>query len=252
MMTSRIKIHSTSTAETAVPVQPPPPPNPNSLREMNTYGLLEWKPKWSQHKFVVMGPSDKVEHTAVTYDKGVNEGEISRRVKEGDFDLLIDIGSAFGYYPCLLKSVRPDIPVVAIEADPTRYGCLLRNTAFYDDMEVIYGMAGAYDLRINVIQRMCDVRVQNGTEIRNRRTIKELWELRSLAVRPLIKIDVEGGEDKILAGSREVMSDARTRWIVECHQWCATPIDEIADWFRDCGRSPVVGMGGQISHVYVD
>jgi len=238
---------------------PPVPPAPKlrgkPMADMRIHQVVEWTPRWSAHKFVLLGSEDWAVRTAHNYDGGRNEAVTSDLVLAAEFDLLVDIGAAYGYYPCLLKSHRPDIPVVAIEADPTRYGCLLRNVAPYPDVKAVYGMAGDYDLRLDDVDKMCDVRTTATPRVDRRYSLRELWDMRGLAVRPLFKIDTEGGEGDILRSGLDVVRDTRTRWIVEHHSWGNMSLTELMDLFRTCGREPRCGdgaSGGQINHIYVD
>lgn len=222
---------------------------------MKLHQVVEWTPQWSEHRFVLLGAAEWAQQMASHYDKGTNEGNTSTVVAQGNFDLLVDVGAAYGYYTCLLKARHPDIPVVAIEADPLRYGCLLKNCSPYVDVEAVYGMAGNYALCLPLAAGMCDVRGRGRPLVTQQFSLADLWALRPDAKEPLFKIDTEGGESQILTGCEELIANKNTRWIVEHHAWDpGATLDQLVDMFRSCGREPVVREPGSssVNHIHVD
>lgn len=238
-----------ATTDRTVPLRDGPP-----CADMKIHQLVEWTPRWSRHKFVLLGNESWASRMAMNYDSGRAEGAVSDRLLRMDFDLLVDVGAAYGYYPCLLKSQQPGLRVVAVEADPTRYGCLLRNTSFYHDVDAIYGMAGSYDLCLNNVDSMCDVRKTGTPPVLNHYSLEALRSRHPDAGVVLFKIDVEGGEGLILKDSAALIADPTTRWVVEYHKWGPMPLPELLDLFRASGRSPVweLHSGGNTGHIFVD
>jgi FkbM family methyltransferase len=140
-----------------------------------------------------------------------------------------DVGAYFGYHTLLMRRVAGAHRVIALEPDPSNRAHLERHLALNDatDVTVLPVAAGAAPGR----GRVEVYRVPSGNEVvpvNDGAGELEIVTLDGLLDRypppSLIKVDVEGAEDAVLAGARRVLEDVRPTWIIELHSTDATPL----------------------------
>lgn len=80
---------------------------------------------------------------------------LTEYIKENNVKRILEIGSAIGYSACKMALVSPDISVVTVERDETRYNEAVKNIHNFgldDQIEIILGdaleteVAGLFDL----------------------------------------------------------------------------------------------------------
>lgn len=224
------------------------------MKEMSVEenAMFTWKPSWGEHPFTLIGERERAMRYTAHYDKDNHEPSNADFIATVSFDSFIDVGAAFGYYSCLLKSANPDLFVVAVEADPLRYGCLLRNLSYYEDVLPLYGMVGNYDLRINEPTKMGDIRVQEGPKVKSQYALDLLLAQRPAdKVSTLIKVDIEGGEGELLQSSREILGDPNLKWMIEVHPWSSVSAESARQMFLDAGRQNVWLSDRRSNRLYV-
>ena len=116
-----------------------------------------------------------------------------------DNDIYIDVGSAFGFFPGLISSLNPNIEIHAFEAGWRQFHFLKMNSRFYGDKWYINNKY-----------------VGNASEADNLVSLDEYC--RYTGITPtLIQIDVDGFETKVIQGSKELLQNRQTEFLIEVH-----------------------------------
>lgn len=227
---------------------------PEFPRDPNSYqSILTWRPSWSAHQFSVVGEDVQVERYRQHYDSGRNEGPVSQLIRDLDYQLLVDVGAGFGLYPAMRLQARPGTEVVAIEADPLRYGICVKNLLPYgESCKVIWGTVGPLQHHDAAPGKMVCYRKQDGPVL-HETTIPLADLLADSSCKTLVKIDVEGAEAEILRGQGALMANPAFQWIVEVHSWGTESAETICQWFRDADREidALTQAGGSLQRFFV-
>jgi precorrin-6B methylase 2 len=137
---------------------------------------------------------------------GVYEPEIAGRVASyvSRTSCCYDIGAAIGYYTLAFAQLAPEGSVYAFEMDKSLCEqlsvTLQRNVGLRPNVHIINGLVARY-----------------GDEKRGLVNIDELVFGRQIEPPSLIKMDVEGAEADVLAGSSEVLRQFHPGLVVETH-----------------------------------
>ena len=155
------------------------------------------------------------------YEPDLTE-QIVKRLKPNSN--CIDVGANFGYYTCLMSKHCPEGKVVAIEPNKAVYDLALDNVRInflHERVNVIHAAAGDREGEIMVYERVGRsgnssiapagaVFTDSMVEPPERSCMVDLTPLDRLQDRlngriDIIKIDVEGAEPMVLAGTREIV-----------------------------------------------
>ena len=157
-------------------------------------------------------------------DEGFAEFEAVERKVMADLmrrsDAFVDVGAHHGFYSAL--AVHLGIPAIAVEPDEANLAILSMNAkgrsieicpkamsdqpgrmAFFGDGEV-GSLNSDWEGSAAFFRRMVDVT-----------TLDHFLAGRFIGERLLIKVDVEGNEDKVLDGARAVLERPGVHWMIE-------------------------------------
>lgn len=147
--------------------------------------------------------------------------------------LFVDVGASLGQYTRAASRILRDARIVAVEADPLRHEELARNCARWaqesgNRIDAVFAAAADADgdtaffvTHSNVSGGLFPHPISHQQvawdEIRvPARSLDNLCE----ALDPdLVKIDVEGGELRVLQGARRLLAARKARFLVELHGW---------------------------------
>lgn len=137
-----------------------------------------------------------------------------------------DIGANVGFYSWLLMSADPDLHAVLFEPDPDNIE-LVNATIARGELEQITLVAKAASTEQGTARFVMDPESgttshleSGGTGVKGAVVTVETTtlddELERLSPPDLIKIDVEGAEDMVLAGAARLLDEVRPVIIIEC------------------------------------
>jgi FkbM family methyltransferase len=153
--------------------------------------------------------------------------------------LFVDVGAALGQYTFFANQLLEGAVIYAIEADPIRHERLVElcrewsrsshGNKIVPLKKAVSDREGQTTFFVTDDDRSGGFFPTDGLP----GTDPETFEWRQIAVetvtldglfngRPppdLVKIDVEGGEHRVLAGSRRLLEQGHTRFMVEVHPW---------------------------------
>jgi FkbM family methyltransferase len=167
---------------------------------------------------------------------------IQRRLAPGDG--FIDVGANIGYFTALAaRRVGRDGDVIAIEASPNIFARLSQTLAMNADCQGVRSINKAAAATTGAIDMFAGPEHNIGltTTVRRRgmarhatieaMPLDDLLEPAEVRRARLIKIDVEGGEDAVLAGMSAILRDGRPdlEVLVEL-----SPL-----WWSDPGKRPI-------------
>lgn len=154
-------------------------------------------------------------------------------------NVFVDIGASLGQYTFYINKHIRGGKIFAVEADPFRFATLKDNCNKWESFSnnKLYPIHAAIsDLDGNVPFYITNSSVSGGLFIHSipyesgeeKKTIK--WEeiiVRSLKLdtlikntnADLIKIDVEGGELRVLRGATKLLQEGETKFLIEIHSW---------------------------------
>jgi FkbM family methyltransferase len=134
-------------------------------------------------------------------------------------DIVVDVGAHVGFYTLLTASTRPDIRIVAIEADPYNAAALRANVrrAGAGNVEIVEKAASdrsgvaSYQQNLGTVGSSLVVRTGTGPartiEVPTTTIDDALGDVGGRAL--LVKIDVEGAERSVLRGATSSLRDAQ-------------------------------------------
>ena len=137
-----------------------------------------------------------------------------------DIKAFWDIGANIGYYAWLVRSMRPEVPVLAVEPDPTNFRLLEQTRRYAPGVEIlniavseregtatflidsVSGATGTLEVASDTFNERHYGEPRRSTTV----PIRTLDSLSTGRTPPdLIKIDVEGHESAVLAGASSLM-----------------------------------------------
>lgn len=139
---------------------------------------------------------------------------------------LVDVGANIGTICLPLAAAFADLRVLAVEANRHTAGVLSKNVEqnSLSNVEVVHAAVGARSGTIDFPTPPLDMAISYGRLGAHMagRVPSEPVRLRMLdEIAPpdtkLVKIDVEGFEDQVLAGAGRVLNDLRPVWVVEAN-----------------------------------
>jgi FkbM family methyltransferase len=145
-----------------------------------------------------------------------------RLLREHEISRFWDVGANFGYYAWLAKSIRPDVEVTLVEPEPANLA-LIRATLARHGVDGVRVLAAAAS---DVNGEATFMRDFDGALCGTLETL--VVESRALLRVPtlrldsldgpvdLIKIDVEGHEEQVLAGAEITIARHRPIVVLEC------------------------------------
>jgi FkbM family methyltransferase len=153
-----------------------------------------------------------------TYESPVQEA-ILRHLKPGTF--AWDVGAFIGYHTLLMRRIAGLCRVIALEPDPINRSRLERHLAANDaeDVVVLPVAAGKARGRAHLDHRVghpSETRVVPA-EIGACKVVTLDGLLEGFPPPALVKLDVEGGEESILAGAVRLIEETRPVWVLETH-----------------------------------
>lgn len=147
--------------------------------------------------------------------------------------VFVDVGASLGQYTFFANSALRNGDIIAVEADPIRFDALKINcekwaTSSTNALRPVH--AAASDADGEVAFSVTDSNVSGGLfphpverpDLRWREVRVRSVTLDTLlgGVRPdLVKVDVEGGEWRVLQGARHLLAGGKTKFLVELHGW---------------------------------
>jgi FkbM family methyltransferase len=163
---------------------------------------------------------------------------LERELREGD--AFYDVGANVGAYSLIAAAVCPQATVVAIEPGPANYEALCRNLVLNGMTGTVVplpvGLAaethlaslGLTDASAGAADHVLDGRREGGSVPVLAYALDELIGAFRLPPPTLLKIDVDGTEDAVLAGASLSLGDRRLRSvIVEVEAEKTGPVREI-------------------------
>jgi FkbM family methyltransferase len=147
--------------------------------------------------------------------------------------VFIDVGASLGQYTMFASRILRNGQIIAIEADPLRHEELARNCARWaaeSGNRIGAVFAAASDTDGDTAFFVTHSNVSGGLFPHPIAQQKVVWDEIKVPARTLdslceglapdlVKIDVEGGELRVLAGSRRLLAGRSTRFLVELHGW---------------------------------
>ena len=142
---------------------------------------------------------------------------------------IIDIGANIGQFSCMSNYVFPQANIYAIEPDPKVFSILSSNTNFINRISLFNFAIGDYSRMIN-FNINADTQISSVLELGEKRkkefpknkvisiietemkTLDSILSSNCLTKPILIKIDVQGFEDKVLVGARKLLKDID--WVI--------------------------------------
>ena len=147
--------------------------------------------------------------------------------------VFIDVGASLGQYTMFANRILRGGRIVAVEADPLRHEELARNCTRWSSEsgnEISAVFAAASDAEGDTAFFVTHSNVSGGLFPHPIAHQKVSWDEIKVPSRTLdtlceglspdlVKIDVEGGELRVLMGSRCLLAERKTRFLVELHGW---------------------------------
>jgi FkbM family methyltransferase len=153
--------------------------------------------------------------------------------------VFYDVGANIGYYSWLLKSQNPNISITLFEPDPINYRLITETIGFnrltgiktlpYAVSDEVGKVSFAQDLLTGATGTLEEASTSFSSRYHKtlpkiimveRITLDELKQLNCIPYSPvdLIKIDVEGHEEKVLRGAERLLNEDQPILIFECFQ----------------------------------
>ena len=146
-------------------------------------------------------------------------------------ELFLDVGASLGQYTFFANRILRGKRIVAIEADPDRYAELAKNCAKWEKegtnrITVIHSAVG--DARDPVRFWVTRTQISGGLfPVAERSDLYRPIEVPQVTVDDFyepgvptfIKIDVEGGESRVMRGARRHVEGGHTRFLTEITWW---------------------------------
>ncbi|MEX1183605.1 MAG: FkbM family methyltransferase [Gemmatimonadota bacterium] len=146
-------------------------------------------------------------------------------------DLFIDIGASLGQYTYYANRIMSGGRIIAVEADPDRYAELARNCAKWqvegtNSIKVIHAAAG--DAHGKVQFYVTGTQISGGLfPVAERSDAYRPVEVQQVmvddfhepGVSTFVKIDVEGGEHRVLRGATAHITGGTTSFLTEVTWW---------------------------------
>jgi FkbM family methyltransferase len=219
--------------------------------------------------------------------KGLNKAYFSNEMHEKEIilklpellrgvELFVDIGASLGQYTYFASRCMNGGHIVAIEADPIRFEELERNCrkwestsnnklsamngaacdrdgqiTFYTTNTSISGGLFAHDISQSVLSSSGLKAVDWNEIVVDCFTLDSLFENRSP---DFVKVDVEGGELRVLKGASRILTEGKAKFLVELHGGWIDPESgrspsEIGEFMRPLGYYSVEDFSGRVLFV---
>lgn len=172
------------------------------------------------------------------------EKEVSNIVLEGDYDLFVDVGAAFGYFSLLAASTG-DVQILAVEPHPVRFGWLKWNLRHLPKAipfsKAIHYIPSLLDMHCtkHPLGLIGDKTMGNKQPLLYKVPTECLDTLINVHSNPvpkktLIKIDVEGAEMNVLHSMYELLDSTynNVSVIVEVHTTHVS-VEQVDDYFYE-------------------
>ena len=146
-------------------------------------------------------------------------------------DLFVDAGASLGMYTYFANEAMDGGTIIAVEADPDRFEELKRNCEKWEaegtnTIRAIHAAMG--DARTPITFFKTGTQISGGFFPVNERSedyqaveVQQILldDLYQPDVPTLVKIDVEGAEQRVLLGAQKHLSSGTTRLLLEFHWW---------------------------------
>ena len=182
----------------------------------------------------------------LTYEKPVVD-----LITGGGYDLMLDVGAGWGYHTIIAAHHMKH--VIAVEANPLRFGLLTWNTQLLTNVQRRCEFVGRLGQKVrrpgNPIRPTEKIHPEIPLSAVTLESIALRLPYAILAGRMLVKIDVEGSEFDVLAGAPSLRKNKRVDWIVELH----SRVDGITEAGLDAmmaGKSKKQITGKQEKHFF--
>ncbi len=174
--------------------------------------------------------------------------------------LVFDLGAHQGVVALMLASlVGPDGRVIALEADSHNATMAERNRVLNaaDNLEILHA-AAAQTTGTALFTGGLNGRIERGADAWGAtwgKTEVAALSLDDLAARhgspDVVLIDVEGYEDRVLAGATTTIAAARTTFLVEVHVGCglAVPPERVAEFFDSRYELEMAAAGSEAESI---
>lgn len=146
-------------------------------------------------------------------------------------EIFVDVGASIGQYTYFANQILNDSLIYSIEADPLRFEMLEQNcknweksgtnkiipvNAIVADKE---GINTFYSTESNISGSV--FKIPQRSENWKRLDVKSITldKLVERGENIFVKIDIEGGEYRALSGSKKLMEERNTTFLVELHSW---------------------------------
>lgn len=179
-----------------------------------------------------------------TYEPWVQEA-IRRHLRPGG--CAWDVGAFVGYHTLLMRRIAGPGRVIALEPDALNRARLERNLALNGAQDVVVlPVAAGARTSTATLSRVSghpgQTRIVEGGDDCPVVALDEL--LQRFPWPDLVKLDVEGAEDEVLAGAPRLVREVRPVWIVEVHRATEPALDRL----RAAGyRLQEIGKGVDVS-----
>ena len=154
-----------------------------------------------------------------------------------DTKLFVDVGASLGQYTFYANKVLRGAKIIAVEADPLRFTrlkelCSTWTTESSNQIVAVHGAVSDVDGEISFYTTDSNVsgainKLDNRADEEQRKGMRKITVpsftldklLADESAQGVIKIDVEGGEHRVLLGAPQVLKCGRYRFMVELHSW---------------------------------
>ena len=135
-------------------------------------------------------------------------------------DIYVDVGSAFGFFPALISQMHPKVKIHAFEAGWQQFHFLTKNAKSCEN-------GTKWTIQNKYIGN------QN-----NQNTVRLDDYCQAHGFVPsIIQIDVDGAENEVLSGAKEIISKGKTEFLLELHPLILgefnTSVEEVLANFKD-------------------
>jgi len=159
--------------------------------------------------------------------------DITKLIESKDYDVFVDIGAYIGFFSVIASNFCKK--VITYEANPWFFGLTLDNMKFLPNVECRYCWV-SNNGDIPIIGTSFQM-VGNTTDPNYKKynvpvvTIDdELIPLKDEKM--LIKMDIEGSEEKALQGASEIIKQSNIHWFIDVHE-PNIKVENIMNFFQD-------------------
>jgi len=172
-----------------------------------------------------------------SYATGTYQKSISDMIRLGKYDVFLDVGAYVGYFSLIASHYCKE--VIAYEAHPFYYGVLLLNMRNLKNVQCEYKFISCLgdtprmsdDIRgLSSVQYEKEYKVPVSSLDNEVSWLHATWK--ALDYKILIKMDIEGSEEKALSESNLFLRDPNVHWIIDVHTQHGVSLEKVMSYFK--------------------